>query len=223
MKIETFFISVGVLLSFVLIGATFIHGGRVIADEASYYPTVIDPYASRDDGLRGAVFAGGCFWCTEAVFDTVDGVKETISGYTGGHVENPSYQQIGQGDTGHFEALYVLYDPKVVEYATLLKNYWWSVDPTDDGGQFADRGAHYTTAIFVASAEEKQLAERSMMAQEAEIGQKIVTQILEAKPFYPAESYHQDYHMKNPMRYRAYKYGSGRVDRLRDLWGKDAK
>ena len=173
------------------------------------------------DGLASAVFAGGCFWCMEPPYDALDGVVSTTSGFTGGHVTAPSYEQVVRGGTGHVEAVKVVYDPAVVNFATLLDVYWRNVDPLDAGGQFCDRGEAYTTAIFVADARERQFAEDSKRAleQSGRFDQPIVTPIRERAAFYPAEAYHQDYYRKNPVRYRFYRFNCGRDRRLDELWG----
>ncbi|MCC7260041.1 MAG: peptide-methionine (S)-S-oxide reductase MsrA [Alphaproteobacteria bacterium] len=166
-----------------------------------------------------AIFAGGCFWCVEAGFDMVPGVLETISGYTGGQVKDPTYEQVSTGETGHYEALKVVYDPTKVDYTFLLDVFWQNIDPTDTLGQFYDRGPQYRTAIFYANEEERTLAEASRAAKQKMLKQDIATQILPAAVFYPAELYHQDYHLKNPERYKAYHHGSGRDEKLKRIWG----
>jgi methionine-S-sulfoxide reductase len=165
-----------------------------------------------------AIFAGGCFWCTEAEFRAVDGVISVTSGYTGGHLENPSYEQVSSKQTGHLEAVDILYDPAKVQYETLLDIYWHSIDPTDPGGQFYDRGEPYHTAIFYTSEEQRQLAEQSKEQVRNRLGKDIYTQILPASNFYPAEEYHQRYAERNPIHYNAYKRGSGRMRRLDEIW-----
>lgn len=165
-----------------------------------------------------ALFAGGCFWCTEAAMDDIQGVKQTVSGYTGGTENTATYEQVSSGQSGHFEALLVEYDDAIVDYKTLLDVFWQSIDPLDAGGQFADRGPQYQTAIFYLSDEQKQLAEKSKAALEQKLGATVVTKILPAENFFPAESYHQDYHRKNPLRYKLYKEGSGRNKRLKELY-----
>ncbi|HET6362298.1 MAG TPA: peptide-methionine (S)-S-oxide reductase MsrA [Gemmatimonadota bacterium] len=168
------------------------------------------------DTLEVATFAGGCFWCMEEAFDAVPGVEATVSGYTGGHVEDPGYEQVSSGGTGHVEAVNVFFDPDAVSYAELLDTFWHNVDPTDDGGQFCDRGSQYVSAIFVRNERQRALAETSKRALEAE--RRIVTPILPATTFYPAEDYHQDYYTKNPVRYRFYKFNCGRKARLEEVW-----
>ena len=171
-----------------------------------------------------ATFAGGCFWCVESDFDKVSGVIETVSGYTGGTVENPTYKAVTGGDTGHYEAVRITYDPAKVSYDKLLDVFWHSVDPTDAGGQFCDRGDSYRTAVFFHSPEQKRAAIASKRAidDSGTLKGSIVTPILMAKTFYPAEAYHQDYYVKDPLRYRFYRFGCGRNQRLRDIWGKEA-
>lgn len=167
-----------------------------------------------------AVFAGGCFWCTESDFEKVDGVFEAISGYTGGRQANPTYKQVSGGGTGHIEAVKVVYDPDKITYEELLEVFWRNVDPTDAGGQFVDRGSQYRGAIFYANEREQRLAEDSKKRLEAtgRFGQPIVTDILPLGPFYTAEDYHQDYYKKNPIRYHFYRSGSGRDQFLEKAW-----
>lgn len=168
-----------------------------------------------------ALFAGGCFWCTESEFSGTEGISSVVSGYTGGKVKNPSYEQVSSGTTGHAEAIEVVYDPSKVSFEKLLKIYWGNIDPTDQGGQFADRGSQYRTAIYYTTEEQKNAAEASKKAQEAKLKKPLYTEITAASEFYPAEDYHQDYAKKNPMHYNAYKYGSGRVSGLKAVWGAD--
>jgi peptide-methionine (S)-S-oxide reductase len=169
-----------------------------------------------------AVFAGGCFWCVEADFDKAPGVLETVSGYTGGSVENPTYEQVSHGGTGHFEAVEVTYDPDRVSFGELVDIFWRTVDPTDAGGQFCDRGDSYRTAVFVADAAQREAAEASKTEAQAALGQAIVTPILEADAFWPAEDYHQGYYEKNPLRYKYYRWNCGRDQRIEELWGGEA-
>ena len=179
---------------------------------------------AAEHGLEVATFAGGCFWCVEADFDAVPGVVRTVSGYTGGTLADPTYKRVTAGGTGHREAVQIFYDPKRVAYPALVEIFWRSVDPTDGGGQFCDRGESYETAIFANSLEQKQQAEASKRALEgsAVLGRPVVTPIEAAGPFYPAEDYHQDYYHKNPLRYGFYRYGCGRDARVEELWGEDA-
>ena len=166
-----------------------------------------------------AIFAGGCFWCMQSEFSGTEGVVSVTSGYSGGMVKNPSYEQVSSGTTGHAESILVVYDPSKVSYEKLLKIYWGNIDPTDQGGQFVDRGNQYRTAIFYTSEEQRTLAEASKKTVETKLQKPIYTEITKAGEFYPAEEYHQDYAKKNPVHYNAYKYGSGRVSRLKELWG----
>ena len=167
-----------------------------------------------------ATFAGGCFWCMEPAFDKVEGVVSTTSGYTGGTVENPTYEEVSAGGTGHAESVRVVYDPTVVSYEKLLDVFWHNVDPLDAGGQFCDRGDQYRSEIFYNSPEQKELAEASLEKLRAShaLDGEIVTKIAPAGPFYPAEDYHQDYYEKNPIRYKFYRYLCGRDGRLDELW-----
>lgn len=168
-----------------------------------------------------AIFAGGCFWCTESDFDKVPGVIETTSGYIGGHVDNPTYEQVSAGTSGHIEAVRVRFDPSQTSYAKLLEAFWPTIDPVTANAQFCDRGPQYRSAIFYSNAEEQQLAEASKDALEksARLPAPVVTEILAAGTFYPAEDYHQDYYQRNPLRYTYYRNGCGRDQRLEQLWG----
>ncbi|MGE0310650.1 MAG: peptide-methionine (S)-S-oxide reductase MsrA [Lautropia sp.] len=177
--------------------------------------------APLPDGLARATFAGGCFWCMEQPFDKLDGVKSTTSGYIGGHVPDPSYEQVSSGSTGHTEAVRVVYDPKVVDYAKLLEVFWVNIDPTVENRQFCDIGSQYRTGIFVHDDAQRRAAQASREALRANKPFKgdVVTEIADATAFTPAEDYHQDYYLKNPVRYRYYRTGCGRDARLRELWG----
>ncbi len=177
-----------------------------------------------DDGLARATFAGGCFWCMEPPYDKIDGVVETISGFSGGRVPNPSYRQVVAGGTGHIEVVQVVYDPAVVSYERLLDVYWRNVDPFQADGQFCDRGETYRTAIFVHDAEQESAARQSrqdLIALALE-DRPIDTRIITFDAFYPAEDYHQDYYEKNPVRYNYYRWRCGRDHRLEELWGDQA-
>jgi peptide-methionine (S)-S-oxide reductase len=167
-----------------------------------------------------AIFAGGCFWCVEADFDKVPGVISTVSGYTGGKVDNPTYQQVSAGGTGHAEAVEVVYDPAKVSYAQLLDYFWRHVDPTVKDRQFCDGGNQYRTAIFVGNDEERKLAEASKQKVAKELNTTIYTEIAKAGAFYKAEDYHQDYYEKNPAKYKFYRWSCGRDQRLEQVWGK---
>ena len=172
-----------------------------------------------------ATFAGGCFWCMEAVYDGVPGVISATSGYTGGTVRNPTYEQVSEGGTGHAESVEVVFDPRKISYSQLLDMYWKNIDPLVKDRQFCDAGHQYRAAIFYHDAEQKRLAEASKAAIEAShrFTEPIVTEIVAASTFYKAEKYHQDYHTKNPVRYNFYKFNCGRAQRLEQLWGKPAK
>jgi peptide methionine sulfoxide reductase msrA/msrB len=178
------------------------------------------PMDKSTANAHSAVFAGGCFWCTESDFEKVDGVIEVVSGYTGGQVDNPTYNQVSAGGTGHVEAVKVIYDPHKVTYAQLLDYFWRHVDPTDAGGQFVDRGNQYRSVIFYADEEQRQMAEASKKALAAagRFDRPIMTSILPLGVFYEAEAYHQDYYKKNPIRYNWYRSGSGRDQFLRQAW-----
>lgn len=205
-----------------LVVALFI-GGAVLAAQAADVGDVST--AALPKGEEVATFAGGCFWCVEADFDKVPGVVRTISGYTGGQLKNPTYKQVSAGGTGHREAVQIFYDPKKVSYEKLLDTFWRSVDPTDAGGQFCDRGQSYETAIFANSPAQRRLAEASKqkLNKSGVLKKPIVTPIETAGVFYPAEGYHQNYYKKNPLRYKYYRYGCGRDARVREVWGKHTK
>ena len=169
-----------------------------------------------------ATFAGGCFWCMEPPFDKLDGVISTTSGYVGGKKKNPTYEEVSAGGTGHAEAVQVVYDPKKVSYAKLLEVFWHNVDPLAKDRQFCDHGHQYRTAIFYHDETQKRLAEETKKAAEKELGKPIVTEIVPASQYYPAEEYHQDYYTKNPIRYKFYRANCGRDARLEQLWGDKA-
>ncbi len=174
-------------------------------------------------GLQTATFAGGCFWCMVHPFEVVDGVISTISGYAGGSVANPTYEQVSAGSTGHKESVEIVFDPKKVSYQTLLDVYWRNIDPFDDRGQFCDKGNQYSSAIFAANDEQKALAEASKRKLEERFGRSIATDILPAGPFYRAEEYHEDYYKKNSLRYLFYRFSCGRDTRLRQVWGDETR
>lgn len=169
-----------------------------------------------------ATFGGGCFWCMEEAFDKIPGVTATISGYMGGHTKNPTYQQVSMGNTGHAEVVRVEYDPKKVTYAKLLDAFWRNVDPTQKDGQFCDHGSQYRSAIFYHDDAQRRAAEDSRKALEKNkpFSGAIVTEITKAAEFYPAEGYHQDYYLKNTLKYKFYKTGCGREAQLKQVWGK---
>ncbi len=170
-----------------------------------------------------AVFGGGCFWCMEPPFEQLAGVIDVTAGYSGGEIANPTYEQVSSGRTSHIESVQVVYDPEKITYEELLDTFWRQIDPTDDGGQFADRGNHYSTAIFYADQREKEIAEASKRELDAAevFDRPVVTAIVSVKKFYPAEEYHQNYYLKNVAHYSAYKVGSGRTGFIKRVWGED--
>jgi len=169
-----------------------------------------------------ATFAAGCFWCMEHPFDALNGVISTTSGYTGGHQENPTYEQVSSGSTGHTESIQVLFDPTIITYATLLDTYWKNSDPTTANRQFCDVGSQYRPAIFYHSEAQRIAAQQSkdQLIKTSSFGRSIITEITAAQTFWPAESYHQNYYLKNPVRYNFYRYRCGRDERLQQLWSK---
>jgi len=170
---------------------------------------------ARATDLKTAIFAGGCFWCVEAAFDEVNGVTETVSGYAGGTTPNPTYGS----HAGYKEAVKVTYDPAKVTYAKLLDQFWHNIDPFDANGQFCDQGPAYQSAIFAGDDEEKGLAEKTKQEIADRFKEKVATEIVPVTTFYDAEDYHQDYHNKNPISYKYYKWGCGRAQRLAEIWG----
>lgn len=177
---------------------------------------------SHAQNLQTAVFAGGCFWCVESDFDHIEGVVETTSGYTGGHVDNATYKQVGRGGTGHYEAVKIVFDADITSYEQLLYVFWRTVDPTDADGQFCDRGDSYRTAIFALNDGQAAAANASKAALSGRLGAPIVTPVLAASDFWDAEGYHQNYHNRNPIRYNYYRNGCGRDARVASLWGAEA-
>jgi len=173
------------------------------------------------DQTETALLAGGCYWCIEADFEKLDGVKEVISGFAGGHTENPTYKQVSAGGTGHIEVVQVIYDPKAINYSQILDYFWRHIDPTRDDGQFCDNGPSYRPAIFYTEAQ-KDLAAASKdnIEKTKPFSDPIKVELIEASTFYTAEKYHQDYYKKNPLRYRYYRHGCGRDKRIEQLWGK---
>ena len=209
------------LLGLIAIGVTAACANRVARADADEKKAT-----SMPERVEVATFAGGCFWCVESAFDDVEGVVSAVSGYTGGDEKNPTYEQVSSSGTGHVESVEVTYDPTRVGYEELLAIFWRQIDPTDAGGQFADRGPQYHTAIFFHDESQRELAERSRKELEAsgKFGDRpIVTEIRPAGPFYRAEEYHQDYHAKNTMHYKLYRAGSGRDGFIARTWGKDAQ
>ena len=233
---------VALVVVFVLLAAVSFAGGsgesargageQASIDEGDLTPAGILPAPAPLAGERTAVFAGGCFWCVEEAFEKVPGVREAVSGFAGGTVANPTYSRVLAGGTGHIEVAQVYYDPDVVTYEELLYVFWRNIDPIDEGGQFCDRGEPYRTAVFYQTAEERSAALRSKeeLDRSGRFEQPIVTQILALdvlsvdghNGFWPAEEYHQDYYLRNPVRYRFYKEACGRDRRLEQLWGAEA-
>ena len=185
-------------------------------------PLGVAGLALAEEQTASAVFAGGCFWCVEEAFDPVDGVISTTSGFSGGHVEDPSYEQVVAGGTGHTEVVKVEYDPEVVDYETLLHVFWRNIDPFAVDRQFCDAGDSYRSALFPMNDDERALAEASREAVAERFGRDIATEINDFEAFYPAEEYHQDYYRKNPVRYRYYKAACRREARLNEIWGDEA-
>ena len=177
---------------------------------------------AQTSSMDEAIFAGGCFWCVESDFDHVKGVISTTSGYIGGHSKNPTYKQVTGGDTRHIEAVKIEFDPKQVSFEQLINVFWRSVDPLDAGGQFCDRGESYTTAVFAIDDAQFEVAERTKKEVANQLGSEVATRILEATEFYPAEDYHQDYHNKNPLRYKYYRFRCRRDARIEKIWGVEA-
>ena len=184
---------------------------------------MIIPNAFSESKLSKATFAGGCFWCIESPFEELDGVKNVISGYIGGHTKNPTYKEVSSGSTGHFEAVEITFDESIISYNKLLNLFWIQIDPTDEGGQFSDRGTQYKTAIFYHDQNQKRLAEESKnsLDESGKFNNPIVTSIIKASAFYLAEDYHQDYYKKCPLDYNRYKKGSGREDFIKKTWKQD--
>jgi peptide methionine sulfoxide reductase msrA/msrB len=177
--------------------------------------------SNQNENVEKATFAGGCFWCMEHPFEKLDGVTEVISGYTGGHIVNPTYKQVSAGDTGHVEAVQITYDSDKISYTDLLDVYWRQVDPTDAGGSFVDRGSQYRSVIFYHNDEQKRLAEISKenLDKSGRYEKPVVTEVVKFSEFYKAEEYHQDYYKKHTLKYKYYRYRSGRDQYLRKIWG----
>jgi peptide-methionine (S)-S-oxide reductase len=181
-----------------------------------------DGRATQQQPTATATFAAGCFWCVEADFDKVPGVISTTSGYIGGRVKDPSYEQVSRGGTGHTEAVEIVYDPGKVSYTQLLDHFWKNVDPLNAHRQFCDVGDQYRPAIFVHDPAQREAAEASKARVQQRFKDPVVVQVIDAAPFYRAEGYHQDYYKKNPVQYRYYRWSCGRDARLKDLWGKSS-
>jgi len=212
------------LIAFVILIGLILLGFQKSNDEPSKSSEKSALMKTESKNLKTATFAGGCFWCVESDFEKVNGVVEAISGYTGGHKPNPTYEEVSAGGTGHAEAVQVVYDPAKITYKELLDVFWRHVDPTDAGGQFVDRGSQYRTAIFYNDAEQKRIAEESKaeLEKSGRFTKPIVTEIVPLTEFYPAEDYHQDYYANNPLRYRFYRLGSGRDQFLKSTWDVEA-
>lgn len=195
-------------------------GGLLVSGVLLAFPASAAAQSADAERLATATFAGGCFWCMEPPFDALDGVVSTTSGYTDGRTENPTYQEVSAGKTGHTEAVQVVYDPEKVSFERLVEVFWRNIDPTDSAGQFCDRGSPYRPALFYHDEAQRTIAERSRAALEEDrpFKEPIVTPIVAASTFYPAEEYHQDYYLKNPIRYKFYRNGCGRDRRLNELW-----
>ena len=174
-----------------------------------------------NNGLDTATFAGGCFWCIESVFEDLDGIKQVISGYSGGHVKNPTYEEVSAGTTGHLESVQIIYDPEIISYSELVDLFWRQFDPTDNGGSFVDRGSQYLSAIFYHNDIQKKIAEalKEKLEQSGIFDKPIATKILAFTAFYKAEEYHQQYCKKNPVRYYSYRSASGRDQFIKGVWG----
>lgn len=203
--------------------ASIITAGAVFAIMAGYSPmSEVRAQSEAPKNAQTAIFAGGCFWCVEYDFDHVPGVVETISGYAGGHLLNPTYRDVVSETSGHREVVQIKFDPSKVSYDQLLDVFWRSVDPTDAHGQFCDRGESYTTAIYTVGDDQQAAAVASSAKAMDDLGKKIVTVIEPATVFYPAEDYHQDFYQTNPVRYKAYRYGCRRDAKIESLWGDEA-
>jgi peptide methionine sulfoxide reductase msrA/msrB len=201
------------ILSILLILGASMHNQDINDNEGTVF--------SKDKNYQTATFAGGCFWCMEPPFEQLEGVVNVTAGYTGGKVENPTYEEVSSGETGHVEAVQIIYNSSIITYEELLDVYWKQIDPTDRRGQFADRGSQYRTAIFYHNEEQGRIAEESKkrLKDSGKFDKQIVTRILKASKFYKAEDYHQNYYINCPLRYNAYKKGSGREEFIKEKWG----
>ena len=202
-----------------LLATALLLGCDATAETAAAQPTETAAQGETPAQRQAAVFAGGCFWCTESDFDKMPGVLSTTSGYIGGKVRNPTYEQVSAGGTGHIEAVRVVYDPAKTNYVTLAARFIRTIDPLDAGGSFCDRGYGYRSAFFVANAEQRRVAQTLTARAAAVLKKPVATLVLPAATFYPAEGYHQDYYKKNPVRYRFYRANCGRDARLAEVWG----
>ena len=212
----------GLLLLLITSCTTIDMNKKPIQNQNIEKPQTTQQNQSTNSSLETAYFAGGCFWCVEANFEKKHGgIKEVISGYMGGDVENPTYNEVSAGETGHRESVEVLYDSKLTSYQDLLDIFWHSIDPTDADGSFVDRGFQYSSAIFYKNENEKKLAEESKKEIQKKFDKPIATAIIPATEFYVAEEYHQDYYKKNPLRYKYYRGASGRDQFIEETWGKE--
>ncbi|MPZ42636.1 MAG: peptide-methionine (S)-S-oxide reductase MsrA [Betaproteobacteria bacterium] len=210
-------------LLLVIAAATVLSGSAYFSKAASAQTKSAEGLQTKPaSGLETAIFAGGCFWCMEPPYDALPGVVSTTSGYIGGHTKNPTYQQVSAGTTGHTEAVQIVFDPSKVSYQKLLEVFWRNIDPTTPNAQFCDHGSQYRSGIFYLNEEQHRLAvaSRSQIERTKPFREPIVTEITRATTFYSAEDYHQDYYKKNPLRYKFYRSGCGRDNRLEQLWGK---
>ncbi|MGP4713489.1 MULTISPECIES: peptide-methionine (R)-S-oxide reductase MsrB [unclassified Psychrobacter] len=215
---------IGFIATIAIVGSAFITGcASTESNTTVKNPNAENPYAPTDTNLAVATVAGGCFWCVEAGYEKIPGVVEVVSGYSGGQTVNPTYSQVSAGGTGHTEAAQVYYDPTKITYNGIVQALWRIADPTDDKGQFVDRGTQYRPAIFYNNEQEKQIAEAAKQQLQASGVYKkpVVIEIVPASTFYPAEDYHQDYYKKNPLRYKAYTFNSGRYQFIESVYGKD--
>ena len=193
---------------------------------AAIFGLIVETSVAADNAsLAKATFAGGCFWCMEPPFDKLPGVVSTTSGYTGGNKLNPTYREVSDGETGHTEAVQIVYDPAKISYEQLLNVFWHNVDPTVKNQQFCDHGSQYRTGIFIHDEGQKKLADasRAALMKSKPFKADIVTEITAASTFYPAEDYHQDYYLKSPVKYKFYRFNCGRDARLKELWGEAPK
>ncbi len=202
-------IFIAILISITLLGCAVVERGE---------STMV-----KKEGLENATFAGGCFWCMEAAFQALDGVTDVVSGYTGGETDNPTYEEVSSGKTGHYEAILITFDPEKISYKELVEFFWRNIDPTDDKGQFVDKGSQYLTAIFYVDDEQKKIAEESKkeLEESGKFDKPVVTKILKAPKFFLAEEYHQDYSEKRTIQYKLYEVGSGRPQYIKKTWGED--
>ena len=217
------FVVVLLLLVVVIFGTNLLDNRSEFTTAEEQESDIMPEEKINQEDLERATLAGGCFWCMEPPFVTLDGVEEVVAGYTGGEKEDPSYDEVSSGKTGHYEAVQIYYDPEKITYGEILDVFWKHIDPTDSGGQFADRGSQYKTAIFYHDEGQKSVAEKSKddLEKSGKFDEPIVTEILPVKDFYLAERYHQDYYEKNPIRYNSYKKLSGREGFIETTWGEE--